>query len=49
MLRVADTSIILINQAGRELIFLKHALYGNEEFSIGKLIAQKCHVQAKNG
>jgi hypothetical protein len=49
MLRVADTSIILINQASWELIFLKGPLSGNEEFSIGKLIVQKCHGRAKNG
>jgi hypothetical protein len=46
---VAGTSIILINQARQELIFLKYPLSENEVFSMGKYLAQKCHAPAKNG
>jgi hypothetical protein len=47
--QVAGTSIILITQAGQELIFLNHGLSRDEVFSRGKYLVKKCHIWSKNG
>jgi hypothetical protein len=46
---MAGTSIILINQAGRELIFLKRGLSRDEVFSMGKDMVKKCHAWRESG
>jgi hypothetical protein len=45
----AGTSIILINHAGKKLIFLKDPFARNEAFALQKFMGKKSYPMSENG